>query len=148
METKDLILLFIFGMITLIGARAFLEVMLYSSFRGHGYRSYRKQVHRIDRYFMISAQKLIKDRYSKEERRTIRYSAVVQVLFVLNLLLCVTLLSMIVFGILHLAAVVTAELLSAVCLASLIVALFVFFVCGIIEGSVDRNYHKKRTRRQ
>jgi len=145
MLIQDTVPLFIFSTLCFIGVRAFLELTLWSLFPKKGYKKYKKNTTLINRYFLVSAKSMIKDRYSKSEKRIIRYSVIVNVLFYINIIINLAFLMVISGFILFLFNMLNSKIIYLVFLFFLVFILLIFLIYAIIEAYVNYDYHKKRS---
>ena len=80
------ILLFVSALLFIV-CKAFMSLIIWDSFSKGQYKKYKRESGFWERYFIVSTQRYVKDRYSKSEKRVINYTSIVKVLFYLNILL-------------------------------------------------------------
>ena len=148
MVTKESWLLFAFSFVAFLVTRLVWELLVWDSFPKKTYKKYKKETKFWNRYFIISARKLIKDRYLKSENRVIRYSTLIQFYFWLNIIMQSAFLTVIASLILLQFSFLNNTIFSIVCISFLSITLVFFAIFALIENYIDRNYHRKREHRK
>ena len=98
----------------------------------------------IDRWFFWTAPKIMKDKYSKSEKKIIRYSAIAKAYQVINLAIHIALTIELVFISCYALGLVEEYLFNRVCIAYFVVAFLLFAILAIIELKTNSKYHRSR----
>ena len=134
---------FVFLLVLLI-IRGHMGITLHLALSKKERKTYRFQLSLLDRWFFWSAPQIIKDKYSKRERKTIRYSAIFGTYRVILIVLNTELIAVIVLGFLSNASEYFKSIFSCCCGLFIISAMLSFVVMAAIEVSSNPRYHKKR----
>lgn len=110
------------------------------------YASYCKNHSVITRWFFVSASQYCKDKYSRGERRIIHHQTHVQLYSISVILLHISLLCLTCAFILWVTGVFSKKVCDIVFVSHFSFFLFCVFVLYWIEGTRNKEYHKKRTR--
>ena len=121
----SIVLLIIFFLVM----RGHMELCVWSAYpTKHGYRKYRKQTSFLNRFFLIDFRKNAKDHRVKYTRKTIRYSLIAEILFVVNLIDFLTLAVTMVFYFLNFFNLISPEAVDIPYLFMLFLIILTFFV--------------------
>ena len=139
------ILLFVSALLFIV-CKAFMSLIIWDSFSKGQYKKYKRESGFLERYFIVSTQRYVKDRYSKSEKRVINYTSIVKVLFYLNILLhlvfVIHFFGVLIFGFID----INDAIVGSISLIYFLMILLCFIIFALIEQYEKRNYHKKRTR--
>ena len=139
------ILLFVSALLFIV-CKAFMSLIIWNSFSKGQYKKYKRESGFWERYFIVSTQRYVKDRYSKSEKRVINYTSIVKVLFYLNILLhlvfVIHFFGVLIFGFID----INDAIVGSISLIYFLMILLCFIIFALIEQYEKRNYHKKRTR--
>lgn len=139
------ILLFVSALFFIV-CKAFMSLIIWDSFSKGQYKKYKRESGFWERYFIVSTQRYVKDRYSKSEKRVINYTSIVKVLFYLNILLhlvfVIHFFGVLIFGFID----INDAIVGSISLIYFLMILLCFIIFALIEQYEKRNYHKKRTR--
>ena len=145
MISKYYVILLFFAALLFIGCKAFMSLIIYTSFSKNQYKKYKRETSFWGRYFIVSTQRYVKDRYSKSERRVIKHTSIVKILFYLNILLHLFF-TIYFFSVLIFCFIIKNDaIVGSISLIYFLMILLFFFVFGLIEQYEKRNYHKKRS---
>ena len=98
----------------------------------------------IDRWFFWTAPKIMKDKYSKSEKKIIHYSSIVKAYQVINIVIHIALTIELVFVSCYALGLVEEYLFNRVCIAYFVVAFLLFVILAIIELKTNSRYHRSR----
>ena len=139
------ILLFVSALLFIV-CKAFMSLIIRGSFSKGQYKKYKRESGFWERYFIVSTQRYIKDRYSKSEKRVIKYTIMVKVLFYINILLhlafVIHFFGVLIFGFIDINDVIVGY----ISLIYFLIILLVFWVYAIMNQYEQREYHRKRSR--
>ena len=139
------ILLFVSALMFIV-CKAFMSLIIWDSFSKGQYKKYKRESGFWERYFIVSTQRYVKDRYSKSEKRVINYTSMVKVLFYLNILLhlvfVIHFFGVLIFGFID----INDAIVGSISLIYFLMILLCFIIFALIEQYEKLNYHKKRTR--
>ena len=146
MINKYYVILLFVSALLFIGCKAFMSLIIWDSFSKGQYKKYKRESGFWERYFIVSTQRYVKDRYSKSEKRVINYTSIVKVLFYLNILLhlvfVIHFFGVLIFGFID----INDAIVGSISLIYFLMILLCFIIFALIEQYEKRNYHKKRTR--
>lgn len=98
----------------------------------------------IDRWFFWTAPKIMKDKYSKSEKKIIHYSSIVKAYQVINIVIHIALTIELVFIFCYAFGFVEEYLFDRICIAYFVVAFLLFVILAIIELKTNSRYHRSR----
>lgn len=98
----------------------------------------------VDRWFFWTAPKIMKDKYSKSEKKIIRYSSIAKAYQAINLAIHMALAIELVFISCYALRLVEEYLFNRVCIAYFVVAFLLFAILAMIELMTNSKYHRSR----
>ena len=107
-------------------------------------KKYKEETSFVNRWFFWSAHRFVKDRYSKPEKKVIKYSSVVCIYRVLNAILHILLISTIVVVICNYYEILSDHIVNYACWCYIIFLLSTLVLLAIVELASNQRYHKQR----
>ena len=141
---NNLIILVIFSIGILLILRGYMSAGIRACQTKKDWKLYVANVPVIDRWFFWTAPKIMKDKYSKSEKKIIRYSAIAKAYQVINLAIHIALTIELVFISCYALGLVEEYLFNRVCIAYFVVAFLFFAILAIIELKTNSKYHRSR----
>lgn len=136
----------LFSIAALLALRGFMGTGVRSFLTKNERKKYHANTSGIDRWFFCSVPNLIRNRYSKSEKRRISYASTLKAYRVINLAAHIGLTVVLFFIVCYFAGYVGARVLNIVCIAYAIAILLMFVVLAVIEFGMNRRYHLARYR--
>lgn len=136
----------LFSIAALLALRGFMGAGVRSFLTKNERKKYHASTSRIDRWFFWSAPNLIRNRYSKSEKRKISYSSTLKAYRAINLAAHIGLTAVLFFTVCYFAGYVGERVLNTVCIAYAIIILLMFAVLAVIEFGTNQRYHLARYR--
>ena len=87
MKENGTVCLILFSLICFLATRGFMEIELSTKLSRKGYKAYKAKTNLLDRWFFISARYIVRDKYSKSEKRIIKHPVIMQIIFAVNIIL-------------------------------------------------------------
>ena len=149
MTESTMIKIIIFSVSSVLVLRVYMEMVLRAKLSRKGYKKYKEHTNFFDKYFLILARYVVRDKYSKCEGRIIRQTISMQVLFVLNIILHAGLLAEVSL----LFMTVKLKILNAQMAEGAAVAFFLLFLAAVgvlycVDSYENRKYHRMREKRK
>lgn len=136
----------LFSIAALLALRGFMGAGVRSFLTKNERKKYHASTSRIDRWFFWSAPNLIRNRYSKSEKRKIPCSSTLKAYRAINLAAHIGLTAVLFFIVCYFAGYVGERVLNIVCIAYAIAILLMFVVLAVIEFGMNQRYHLARYR--
>ena len=141
---QPVVIAFAFMLVELLGIRGYIAVAYYLIIRKKEKKRYKTETSKFDRWFMISAHKYVLNRYSKYEKRFIRYVTVVKcyrgIIIIAHLLLAIMFLLCVLY---HFEVIGHLVINSFFILYSLVI-LISFVLLALINFYCQKRYHCSR----
>jgi len=134
----------LFSIAALLALRGFMGAGVRSFLTKNERKKYHASTSSIDRWFFWSAPNLIRNRYSKSEKRRISYASTMKAFRAINLAAHIGLTAVLFFIVCYLAGYVGERVLNTVCIAYAIIILLTFVMLAVIEFWMNRRYHLAR----
>lgn len=141
--TNSVMLVFAFFLILLI-IRGYMGLTLRLILSKKERKCYQCQFSQLNRWFFGSVHKIIKDKYSKHERKTIRYSAIFGMYKVILSILHIELIAATICVFLSISFEYFQSILPYCCGLYIISAVLSFVILAMIEVFSHPRYHKNR----
>lgn len=141
---NNLIILTAFSIGILLILRGYMSVGIRTYQTKKDWKLYVANVPVIDRWFFWTAPKIMKDKYSKSEKKIIHYSSIVKAYQVINIVIHIALTIELVFVSCYALGLVEEYLFNRVCIAYFVVAFLLFVILAIIELKTNSRYHRSR----
>lgn len=94
--------------------------------------------------FFLTAPKVISDKYSRYEKRTIHYSSMAKTYRIVNCVNHATLVVELIFILSFSLGFVEESLLNIVCVTYFVTAYFSFGVLAVVEFKANKRFHRSR----
>ncbi len=134
-------------LIIFLAIRGWMELSILLPMNKKERKNYRASLSLLDRWFFLSAPKVIKDQKNKYEKRTIRYKIIAMIYRYMVIILQCEMLVLIALGMFRFVSVISDILYSYSCWIYILSAMLSFFVLAGIELYTNFRYHKKRYRK-
>ena len=141
---NNLIILTAFSIGILLILRGYMSAGIRAYQTKKDWKLYAANVPIVDRWFFWTAPKIMKDKYSKSEKKIIHYSSIVKAYQVINIVIHIALTIELVFVFCYALEFVEDDLFDRVCIAYFVVAFLLFVVLAIIELKTNSRYHRSR----
>lgn len=141
---NNLIILVIFSIGILLILRGYMSAGIRACQTKKNWKLYVANVSIVDRWFFWTAPKIMKDKYSKSEKKIIRYSSIAKAYQAINLAIHMALAIELVFISCYALGLVEEYLFNRVCIAYFVVAFLLFAILAIIELKTNSKYHRSR----
>ena len=138
----------LFFLIVLIILREFMYLSLKVGQSKNTWKLYKKKCIFINRWFFWSTYKNVKDKFSKNENRIIRYTSIARIYRVFNIFIHILLILQIMISIIFYFGNINNNVLEISYIIYGFSALFIFVFLSIIEFYINKNYHIKRYRKR
>ena len=129
---------------SLLVVRGYMGLIVRTTLSKNERKKYKDETSFVNRWFLWSTHRFVKDRYSKYEKRTIRHSSIVCVYRMLNAILHILLIITIVVAVCNYYNALPSRIFNYTCWCYIVFLLFSFTLLAIIELVSNRKYHKKR----
>ena len=136
-------LVFLCGLIIL---RAYMALTTYLAFSKKERKKYQADCTLVDRWFFLSAHKIMKNKYSKYEKRTIPYASITKVYRTITITLHAEFALTLLFAALYFVFDSMYEAYTFFCTLYLISIILSIVVLVILEYICNRRYHINRYR--
>ena len=148
MKESGTVCLIIFSFICFLATRGIMEVELSTKLSRKGYKAYKSKTNLFDRWFFISARYIVRDKYSKFEGRIIQHTAIMQIIFVLNIVLHIGFLAETSMLLMVEAGILNKHVVNWVALAFFLLLLITWgTMCFILRYEYRKYYRVKEKRR-
>lgn len=141
---SNLIILVIFSIGILLILRGYMSAGIRACQTKKNWKLYVANVSIVDRWFFWTAPKIMKDKYSKSEKKIIRYSSIAKAYQAINLAIHMALAIELVFISCYALRLVEEYLFNRVCIAYFVVAFLLFAILAMIELMTNSKYHRSR----
>ena len=141
---NNLIILVIFSIGILLILRGYMSAGIRACQTKKNWKLYVANVSIVDRWFFWTAPKIMKDKYSKSEKKIIRYSSIAKAYQAINLAIHMALAIELVFISCYALRLVEEYLFNRVCIAYFVVAFLLFAILAMIELMTNSKYHRSR----
>ena len=141
---SNLIILVIFSIGILLILRGYMSAGIRACQTKKNWKLYVANVSIVDRWFFWTAPKIMKDKYSKSEKKIIRYSSIAKAYQAINLAIHMALAIELVFAFCYALRLVEEYLFNRVCIAYFVVAFLLFAILAMIELMTNSKYHRSR----
>lgn len=141
---NNLIILTVFSIITLLILRGYMSVGIRLFQTKNERKRYVSNVSKMDRWFFLTAPKVISDKYSRYEKRTIHYSSMAKTYRIVNCVNHATLVVELIFILSFSLGFVEESLLNIVCVTYFVMAYFSFGVLAVVEFKANKRFHRSR----
>lgn len=148
MRSDTLIRVSVFAAISLLILRMFMEIALKTYVSRKKYKYYKESTKFFDRWFFVSARYIVRDKYSKFERRIIRYTLSMKIIFVLNIILNGSFALEIIVLSATALGLIDGQIADVSTTAFFIMILVLVWALGIIDYCENRRYHQMREKRK
>lgn len=112
------------------------------------WKRYKEEVPAIDRWFFWTAPRAIGDRYSKAEKKVIRYSAAARVYRAVNFVLHIVLLVELTVIFCNALGFAGEAFLNGTCMLYFCMVFLTFVCLAVMEYAMNSRYHRSRYRRR
>lgn len=143
---NNLIILAVFSIGTLLILRGYMSIGIRVCQTKKNWKLYIANVSMLDRWFFWTAPKIIKDKYSKFEKKMIRYSSIAKVYRAINLAIHIALTIEFVFIFCYALGFAEEYLLDRICIAYFVTAFLLFVLLAVIAFKTNSRYHRSRYR--
>lgn len=109
-------------------------------------KSYQSHLPWLDRWLFWSAHQIVKDKYNKYEKRTIRYTTILKIYKVATCVLHIELIVVIIFAIISLVFECCERPFSYSCWLYIISCILCLMILFLAELHTNLRYHKNRYR--
>ncbi len=141
---SNLIILVIFSIGILLILRGYMSAGIRACQTRKDWKLYDANMPVIDRWFFWTVPKIMKDKYSKSDKKIICYSAIAKAYQVINLAIHIALTIELVFISCYALRLVEEYLFNRVCIAYFVVAFLLFAILAMIELMTNSKYHRSR----
>ena len=141
---SNLIILVIFSIGILLILRGYMSAGIRACQTKKNWKLYVANVSIVDRWLIWTAPKIMKDKYSKSEKKIIRYSSIAKAYQAINLAIHIALTIELVFISCYALRLVEEYLFNRVCIAYFVVAFLLFAILAMIELMTNSKYHRSR----
>ncbi len=141
---NNLIILVMFSIGILLILRGYMSVGSRACQTKKNWKLYVANVSIVDRWFFWTAPKIMKDKYSKSEKKIIRYSSIAKAYQAINLAIHMALAIELVFAFCYALDFVGEYFFNRVCIAYFATAFLLFVILAIIELKTNGRYHRSR----
>lgn len=141
---NNLVSLAVFSIGTLLILRGYMSVGIRVCQTKKDRKLYIANTSIVDRWFFWTAPKIIKDKYSKFEKKMIRYSSIAKVYRAANLAIHITLAIELVLILCYALGFAEEYLLDWSCIAYFATAFLLFVLLAVIEFKTNSRYHRSR----
>lgn len=142
----DDFLLLLISFLLLAFIRLIMSLSVLLALSKKAWKNYKLTVKGLDRWFMWSAPKLVKEKYSRYEIRRINYPAVISTYRALNVLLHICFILLVITYILVFSSLLDHVIIRPAFIMYLIVVGVCFFAVCVAELYVNWRFHKSRYR--
>ena len=139
--------LILFILVELLVCRGYIEAMVICGFTKKEQKEYKCSTSALNRWLLWSTYRMVKDKYSKSERKIIKYTSIFKICRVINVILHLDFIVALMLGLTCSYFDGMSNAFIHFCYTSIALGLLAFVILAIIEIAYNRQYHKSRYRR-
>ena len=136
-------ILLVFSFIALLIIRGYIGAVFRLCLSKKERKTYIRENSFIKRWFLLNTT-LVKDKYSKREKRIIKHTTIIQTYRTFNIIIHILFLLLLVFTMLYASKRINAEIINHMYIVYFCVCLLVIILFAIVDLLTNRNYHRSR----
>ena len=141
---NNLIILAIFSIGTMLVLRGYMSMGIRLCQTKKERKFYAVNVSIVDRWFFWTAPKIVKDKYSKFEKKMIHYSSMAKVYRAINLVIHIALAVELVFIMCYSFGFGQEHFIDRICIAYFAISFLSFVLLAVVEFKMNSRYHRSR----
>ena len=141
---NNLTILAIFSIGTMLVLRGYMSTGIRVCQTKNERKGYAANASIVDRWFFWTAPKIVKDRYSKFEKKMIHYSSMVKVYRAINLVIHIALAVELIFIMCYALGFGQEHFIDRICIAYFAISFLSFVLLAVVEFKMNSRYHRSR----